>query len=472
MPTQGLQMNAHASEDLSSATSDARILVTDSVFPNSYATWRNNELKYFLNKSADILVFRVDAFKGITFGLDWTFANRDGQLRNKIIHVFDQRYLDSALASGLQVKTYATKQRNLSGPSFALTGSQVFDVNCYSLVWHIFYSNMVNFNRSYPEFSPRRQIVHLYPGGGWDFREPSPTPEGMAFVSTHPRTSAILESRQNTFVDSWTGPFFESEGDSQLKGANLGHRDRLVVATASLGSPEEKGMQHFGQIANALQSFGGIDFVAVGNYDNDFSNNVRHIRAMPYTDLHRFYEREVDVYLNLDTGIAPNGWPLGLEAARSGCALATTDPFDSSRDFGRFGGLPTVLRQTDEFVRCLQDLRQSSSRLRAEAEATGDFVRRWGGWLNQQNRWSDFLVDRLSSANLGGVRSRTSRGVDANGSRSQSERAPHSLNVGPMSTERASSLRRILDWLSFSSTSPRSNWFVRNACRALRTLRK
>ncbi|HHQ4516327.1 TPA: glycosyltransferase [Aeromonas veronii] len=39
-----------------------------------------------------------------------------------------------------------------------------------------------------------------------------------------------------------------------------------------------------------------------------------------------FYYRHVDILVSIDTGVAFNGWPLGIEAALTGVLLATTDP--------------------------------------------------------------------------------------------------------------------------------------------------
>lgn len=42
-------------------------------------------------------------------------------------------------------------------------------------------------------------------------------------------------------------------------------------------------------------------------------------------ELMEFYRREVDVIVSIDTAVAYNGWPLGVEAALNGVVLVTTD---------------------------------------------------------------------------------------------------------------------------------------------------
>ena len=68
-------------------------LVVDVLFPTRYSQWRIAEITSFIKeKQADVLVFKINAFAGITYEVDYeTMCDRQG-FRDYDILIFDPRY--------------------------------------------------------------------------------------------------------------------------------------------------------------------------------------------------------------------------------------------------------------------------------------------------------------------------------------------------------------------------------------------
>ena len=166
-------------------------LVTDLMFPNKFATWRNVEIKSFIkNFDVDILVFKVDGFAGNKFDFDWDFINENNLLNEYNILIFDEKYND---INKYNKNIDGTKFNGKFKGSYLLTKKTDFDLNCYDFIYHIFLMNYLSFNKNY-QVEKTKQFIHLYPGGGIsDLKFVSLIDQNTNIISTHPLTTDIIK---------------------------------------------------------------------------------------------------------------------------------------------------------------------------------------------------------------------------------------------------------------------------------------
>lgn len=378
------------------------LLVTDFLYPNRFSSWRNNTLDYFLLNGADALIFPIDSFAGRRFERDWDFANRDGLLENRHITFFDHDEFMKFDESVTSATVHTRFRRNMTG--YAITSNGVFDLRVYDAVYHIFLTNYHTFNHRY-KFPESRQIIHLYPGGGFDYRQPEfkrPLPGTAGIIATHPLTSEIFANRHQLTLDAWTGPFWSptslaSTGTSQTKPPSM--RDRpIVVATASLGKSEEKGIDRFNRLAAALSGNREIQFLCIGNALDGLRPNVKTIEAVDFLELENIYRNDVDVYLNLESGLKPNGWPLGMEAAKHACALLSVDWDGVATQYGDPSDGPTVVQADNDITEVLSHYARNREQLLGDALKAQAFAERWGSLAVQQDRYLDFIECQIQGA--------------------------------------------------------------------------
>lgn len=375
------------------------ILVTDFLYPSRFSSWRNNTLDYFLLNGADALIFPIESFAGRRFERDWDFANRDGLLDNRHITFFDHDEFMRFNKAVSSATVHTRFQQNMSG--YAITSSGEFDLRSYDAVFHIFLSNYYTFNNRF-EFPESRQIIHLYPGGGFDYRQPGlkrPLPSTAGIIATHPLTSHIFANRRQLTLDAWTGPFWgpnslASAGTSRNKHASI--RDRpIVVATASLGKPEEKGISRFNRLAAAMSGNLEIEFRYIGNALEVSQPSVKTIEAVNFLSLESIYRTDVDVYVNLESGLKPNGWPLGMEAAKQACALLSVDWDGVATQYGDPIDGPTVVQTDNDIMELLSQYARNREQLLGDALKAQAFAERWGSLAVQQDRYLDFIEGQI-----------------------------------------------------------------------------
>ncbi|WP_439836863.1 hypothetical protein, partial [Aeromonas caviae] len=70
-----------------------KTLVTDVVFPTKLSLWRICEIASFIKeKNADIMVFKIDDFAGITYSIDFEEMKNILGYEEYNILIFDQKY--------------------------------------------------------------------------------------------------------------------------------------------------------------------------------------------------------------------------------------------------------------------------------------------------------------------------------------------------------------------------------------------
>ncbi len=198
------------------------------------------------------------------------------------------------------------------------------DINAYAYVYHIFLNMYVQFNRYYSSYSQDRQIIHLYPGGGFKSELPRSVGRECTLISTQIFTTESLKKVPNPIIECLGGPFIRKHQKPKPKDINEG---RLRICHTSLGDPEAKGGHIYIEIAETYHreyEKDDVVFYGVGNNIPESTHIVRR-PPMPQKDLDEFYSEEVDILISPETGKLANGWPLGVEAITQGCLLFTTD---------------------------------------------------------------------------------------------------------------------------------------------------
>jgi hypothetical protein len=301
-----------------------RGLIVDILFPNRYSIWRNVEIKNFIQEyDVDILVSKVNSYAGITFDFDWEFINSDGLLQDYNILIFDNKYnFINMWNSNLDGTQYNTN----NGFSYLITKKNVFDLSSYDFIYHIFLMCYDRFNQVF-NYDINKQFIHLYPGGGF-FGDVTRLPNDVNLISTHPVTTKKIELNNHTnFINAWTAPLM-GKNEKFVKSKNRDNRD-FTVCFSSMGPANEKGLTEYHLLSSEYSSLypnDNVRFITIGNNNSTYG-------PMDYISLLDFYEKNVDIYINLSTKEAFNGWPLGLDSVIRGCVLITTDPDNIKNEY-------------------------------------------------------------------------------------------------------------------------------------------
>lgn len=300
-----------------------RVLLTDIMFPSKYALWRISEITSFIKeKEADILVFKVDEFAGVDFDADYDLMCARQGFSDYNILIFDPKFNH---LNKYNNKIDGARWNGVFPASYLFTRGEDFDLSCYDLIYHIFLMCYSRFNAA-ARFSFAKQAIHLYPGGGYlGSGSLSKLSRKTKVISTQPKTTLDLIGRGHyDFIECFGGTYIAlDEPPIQPKALNRGV---MSVAFASMGQAKEKGADYFEELVRLYKSSypdQSVKFVSVGNLS--FEEEVESHAPMAMHELMEFYRKEVDVIVSIDTAVAYNGWPLGVEAALNGVVLVTTD---------------------------------------------------------------------------------------------------------------------------------------------------
>jgi hypothetical protein len=301
-----------------------RILLTDILFPNKYAKWRLVEIHHFIGDyDTDIMVIkRTNMFSGVTYDFDYDLLNEKFGLSNYDILIFNPSF---NYINKYNSNFDGTKYNNLLPCDYLLQKTKFrdipFNINNYNFVYHIFLMNYIMFN-NYFLYEQKKQFIHLYPGGGFQ--------NNNCINQIHPETNIIPSqqfisklNRKTSFLNIYGGPFFYKDEICRKKVFN----EKLCICFTSLGNIFEKGADVYISLVNKFYekySFNNdYTFISIGNCNS--SEYITHYNCMDQLSLSKFYNENVDILISLDSGIALNGFPLGIESIIEGCILLTTD---------------------------------------------------------------------------------------------------------------------------------------------------
>lgn len=370
-------------------------LVVDIVYPNKYSRWRNLEINFFITEfKSDVLVFKLDNFANIDFNFDYDFCNEilNNMLDEYNILIFDPKYNHlNKYNKRIDGTTFNHKYKG----SYLLTKNIDFTIKDYSFVYHIFQHCYSVFNDNYG-FDFNKQFIHLYPGGGFLGRNSDllKIHKNVKLITTHPLTTSLV-SQQNDrkSIEIIIGPMFEKDEIVVNKKMN---KNELTVCFSSMGYNYDKGANEFLRIVNEYKRKYPEDlikFISIGNCG--VNENITKFTPMDYKQLQDFYYNNVDIYLNLDTGVGFNGWPLGMESLKSGSVLITTDKLNVSKYYKLDDDPFFITNNLNDFVNIIKKLYDDRDLLMDKSIKCQKFVYEYTSYENQQLKIKNFIINNL-----------------------------------------------------------------------------
>lgn len=306
-----------------------RILLTDIMFPNKYAKWRLVEIHSFMEKyDTDILVIdRINEYKNIKFDFDYDCLKEKFNFEKYDILIFNNKY---NYINKFNINFDGTKYNGLNNNLSYLIrkkifSQEIFSLEKYDIIYHIFLMNYYKFNNLFV-FPQNKQYIHLYLGGGViNANSMNNIHNDANIISSQYLTTLYLEkcNKKNIVKNMYGGSFFYK--NEVIRKKNRDNKS-ITICFTSLGDLYEKGADKYIEIVDLyLQKYknDNIKFISIGNcFDN---KNIIKYEPIEQDKLSDFYYNNVDIIINLDSGKALNGFPLGIEAIIEGCLLLTTD---------------------------------------------------------------------------------------------------------------------------------------------------
>jgi hypothetical protein len=310
-----------------------RCLITDILFPTKFSKWRLVEIFSFMNKyDTDVLVIKkVNNYGNNTFTFDYEELKDKFKLFEYDILIFNPYYnnlnkfnnnFDGTKYNNLLKADYLFRKKKFT--------NEVFNVNNYDFIYHIFLMNYTNFNEilKYPY---KKQFIHLYPGGGTNIDSlcnlEKNIHKDVNIITTQYFISKYI-TRKNK-IDLFGGPFYCKNEKNRVKKSI---KKELTICFTSMGNHVLKGSQEYIKIVKLYKKKFPNDlvkFISIGYFD--LKNDIISILPMSQDILDDYYFNNVDILINLTTGQAIDGFPLGIESILNGCLLLTTDTFNVNK---------------------------------------------------------------------------------------------------------------------------------------------
>ena len=316
-------------------TNNKRVLLTDFLFPSKYALWRLVEIHSFINKyDTDIMILtKVKNHNHIIYNFDYDEIKDKFNLKDYDILIFNPEF--NYINKYNDIKFDGTSYNKLYECDYMfrkkIYRNEIFDVNNYNFVYHIFLYNYNLFNKLF-KYPYNKQGIHLYPGGGLTkgFNEIAQINKGTRIISTQNFISEELKKHNYSYANIFGGPFYYKNDKIKRKVFNS---KIVTVCFTSMGDIYEKGADKYIELVdlyyNTQKNLELIKFISIGNCPPN--KNITSLDKMDQNVLSDYYYQNVDILINLDSGKEINGFPLGTEALMQGCILLTTDIFDSNK---------------------------------------------------------------------------------------------------------------------------------------------
>jgi len=314
-----------------------RLLLTDVVFPSKYAKWRLVAIQSFIEKyETDILIPSKIGHYVIPFGFDYKELLQSHSLSKYDILIFNPgyNYLNEYNSGDFDGRQYNSKLPFDYMFQLRKHRQVPLDLRSYDAVYHIFlicfhiFSSQV----SYPR---QKQYIHLYPGGGVSGPASLTGIHGSVNLigTQHFITSYVKQLKwSNPYLESYGGSFMNRNEVVVPKRKNTG---TLNICFTSIGLPDQKGVHIYAELIRrylTLYPSDNIKFFCAG--ENYRITNATYLGLLSQNELDVHYREKIDILLNLDTGIALNGFPLGVEGLIQGVILFTPDYHNSNRNNG------------------------------------------------------------------------------------------------------------------------------------------
>ena len=116
---------------------------------------------------------------------------------------------------------------------------------------------------------------------------------------------------------------------------------------------------------------------------------------MDYISLQNFYQKNIDIYLNLDTGLAFNGWSLGLESIKAGCVLITTDKLNVSQFYNLNNEPFFISSGIENIVSIIKKLHDDRDLLKKKSILCQKFLLEHSSYEKQQIKIKEFIEKNI-----------------------------------------------------------------------------
>ena len=137
-----------------------------------------------------------------------------------------------------------------------------------------------------------------------------------------------------------------------------------------------------------------VRFISIGN--NDSTLGITNYPPMDYLSLGDFYEKNVDVYINLATKKEFNGWPIGLESVIKGCVLITTDPDNIKDEYSKLTDDEFyVINNYTESIPILKLLFENDMYLNYKFKQGQEYFNQYINYDDHQNKIFNFINHKL-----------------------------------------------------------------------------
>ena len=323
-----------------------RCLFLTHFFPHNKAIWRMVTIHSFIEKyDTDILVsykfhqfdeptyeemfekFHLNKYDILIFDPKFNYLNKYNDIEFNGI-IFNNWFNNSIYSFLFRLKKY---RKELVNKDTWDQCSTLVSPQFYNFTFSIFISNYDIFNTNFNTrgFPRENQFIHLYPDRGYT---PLPGHQDQ-FLNKEIIKSKWIVTQEfvykqvekyigNNLFKVYGGPFFYKHETLVRKKV---FNDNINICFTSLGDEKQKGAYEYIEIVKKIQD-PQFKFFSVGNCPRHES--ITHYDKMSQEKLDRFYYDKIDIYINLSIG--GDGFPLGVEAAKKGCILLTTDPYNSN----------------------------------------------------------------------------------------------------------------------------------------------
>lgn len=307
------------------------ILLTDFLFPTKYSKWRIEEIKSFmLQYDADILILsKIENFAWVAYNIDYEYMEEYYNLNDYNILIFNSKF---NYLNKFNKKIDWTKFNKKFPWDYLFTKRSDFNIERYDFIYHIFLVNYEKFNLFY-NYPFSKQFIHLYPWWGLSSNASVKTISKYTnLIPTQPFITEILKNNSfYNYKDIYWWTFLWIDSKCYYKSRNTWI---IKVCFASMWKIEDKWWQFYLKLVDEYfkkYPEKNIEFISIWN--SHFDKNIISFRPMPQDQLDDFYKKNVDIFINLETWMSFNWWPLWVEALLQWVVLITTDTKNSNNYF-------------------------------------------------------------------------------------------------------------------------------------------
>jgi hypothetical protein len=346
----------------------------------------------------------------VCFDFDWNILYESHDLRLYDIYIFDKS----------QIKLQTFNDPDFDGTQFIgkFPGMYLLRLKKYRNtpiilqeydIYYFIFKHCFDYFIHSHSIDRTKCFVHLYPGGGnsnlniSEQLAKAQNSYGVKFIITD---GAIYDRLKTCFPESkmiYTPCATLCIENEPLIHKSYQPNDPLGICFSSMGDPESKGFYIYEKIiTNYLQLYPKhkINFYACGNC-HKYSNNKNIIfkNLMPQNELDNFYNKDVDIYINLNQSNQLQGFPLGGESLLQGCVLLTTD---MSKQNGKYltlnesdGVFIVEPNQINKIISIIHDLYENRNKCHQLGIKAQFFSHDIFGYTNQQAKIFKFIESNL-----------------------------------------------------------------------------